>query len=170
MAVDSKVILQRLAFVVYEHPDLDTFKTFAKDFGLEEDVDHSKNDVIYFRGYGKDRYVYVARRAPDGVTKRFVGGGFVANSAVDFERACRIPGAKVVDVSSRPGGGKLAVIKDPNGFEMQVLYGQEEQTPPEHGVSVCAGGHPPTNGALDKHRKGKAFWIHTAIYLILMYI
>lgn len=155
MASASKVILKRLAYVVYEHPQLESVRAWAKDFGFVEDDNHSEDNVTYFRGYGKDRYVYVARQAADGASKKFVGGGFVAASEDDFERALHIEGAEEVDVSSRPGGGRLAVIHDPNGSEIQVLHGQEEQTPPEHGISVCSGGHPPTNGALDKQRKGR---------------
>ena len=30
----TKISLSRLSYVIYEHPDFENFKTFAKEFGL----------------------------------------------------------------------------------------------------------------------------------------
>ncbi|KAK3112037.1 hypothetical protein LTR53_012102 [Teratosphaeriaceae sp. CCFEE 6253] len=84
---------------------------------------------------------------------RFYGSGFHARSSADFEKASSIEGAQQVDISARPGKGRMITLHDPNGYEIQFLWDQEGRTPPEHGISVCTGGHPPMNGALEKHRK-----------------
>lgn len=154
MAIGNKVNLSRLSHVIYEHPDLEVFRSFARDFGLEEITDYIEKDTALFRGYGKDQYVYIARQAPKDEGKKFVGGAFVARSEQDFETACKMEGAKQVDISSRPGGGRMVVLRDPNDYEIRILYGQEEQTLPDKGISNVTGGRPVINGALDKHRKG----------------
>ncbi|EXJ57185.1 hypothetical protein A1O7_07532 [Cladophialophora yegresii CBS 114405] len=53
-----KVQFVRLAHVYFEHRDLHTFAKFVKDFGLLEEK-RPGNHTIYFRGYGRDPYVYV---------------------------------------------------------------------------------------------------------------
>ena len=154
MAPNARVKLARLGYVIYEHPDIGKFRLFASDFGLEETKDLDGN--IFFRGYGKDQYVYVARQAPEGSEKRFIGAGFCACSKDDFERACQLEAATIIDASQRPGGGQLVSIRDPNGYEMQVYWGQEEQVIPSDGISACVGEHP-TNGAINKQRKGTKY-------------
>jgi len=152
----EKINLLRPSYVVYEHVDLETFRKFANDFGLEEVTASTDTNNIFFRGYGKDRFVYIARQAPAGSQPRFVGGGFCATSEADFERAGRLEGAQSIDISTWPGGGRLVVLRDPNGYEMHVIWNQEEQSLPEHGISRLSG-RPVANGALDKdkHRLGR---------------
>lgn len=152
MAYNDKIALTRLSHVVYQHEDLNKFKAFAKDFGLEEADTQPDENLVFFRGYGLDQYVYIAAQAPAGESKKFVGAGFVARSREDFARACRLPGAEVVAL---PGKGSLVKIRDPNGYEMRILYGQQGQSLPTKGISVVHGGRPTLNGAIDKHRKGK---------------
>ena len=160
----TKISLSRLSYVIYEHPDFENFKTFAKEFGL---VNAKENDgEIFYRGYGTDRFVYVARRAPSGGSKQFIGAGFVARSSGDFKAASQIQGAQTIDTSIRPGGGKAVSIPDPNGFEMQVIWDQEEQTIPAQGVSNCLGGHP-MNGAIGKERIGKDDPLHLSRLLLI---
>ncbi|KAK0254670.1 hypothetical protein LTS00_018314, partial [Friedmanniomyces endolithicus] len=147
--------LQRLSFVIYEHPDLDAFKHFARDFGFE--VASSTADETLFAGYGRDPFVYVARAAPVGAGKRFVGAGFAAEGKDDFEKACAVAGAETIDAARRQGGGLAVRILDPNGFEVQVCWGQREQPLPPRGISAETGrkGRPVINGTLDKARKGE---------------
>ena len=150
-----KISLSRLGYVIYEHPDFEKFQVFAKEFGLTSAQE--SNDSVYFSGYGKDQFVYVARRAASGGSKRFIGAGFVASTSEDFEAATRMKGAQSIDTSNRPGGGKAVSIPDPNGFEMQVVWDQDERKLPSHGLSACSGGRPTVNGALDedKYRRGR---------------
>ncbi|KAI0974978.1 hypothetical protein F4678DRAFT_358363 [Xylaria arbuscula] len=51
----SKVQLARISHVYFEHPDLEVFAKFAKDWGF---IEVKRNeDKIWFRGYGVDPYV-----------------------------------------------------------------------------------------------------------------
>ncbi|KAL6808176.1 glyoxalase family protein [Trichoderma sp. SZMC 28015] len=152
MAIGSKISLQRLSYVIYEHPDVVKFLTFAEDFGFELAA-KSENGEVFFRGYGPDPFLYVARPA-SGSAPNFHGAGFVARSGIDFQKACNFPGAQLVDVSHRPGGGKMVRITDPNGYVVEIVQGQEERFVPQEGISVVAGGRPQVNGAVQKTRKG----------------
>jgi len=117
----SKVQLSRISHVYYQHSDLQTFRKFAKDFGLVEV--REDGDTIYFRGYGIDQYVYVATKGPCA----FQGPAFVAASQEEFNKALRIPGAWVQTLEHAPGGGKLITFARPNETSFHVLYGQEER-------------------------------------------
>ncbi|TKA64631.1 hypothetical protein B0A55_09312 [Friedmanniomyces simplex] len=144
--------LERLSFVIYEHPDLDAFRSYAKDFGLEE-ASSSSNEV-FFAGYGRDPFVYIARAADPGSGKRFVGAGFCAETEDDFKKASGRHGAQQVNTANRPGGGQAVSITDLNGFVVEVCWGQKEKKLPPHGVSsVVEGGV--VNGALNKARVGE---------------
>jgi hypothetical protein len=153
MATDSRIQLTRLSYVIYEHPSIDTFRKFATDFGFVEAGTNTKDGSIYYRGYGEDPYLYIARPAQGNGRKRFIGAGFAAKAADDFEKASKLEGAEMADMNDRPGGGKSVVLHDPNGFEMVVVWDQQPRTPPSHGVSSLVG-QPTVNGAIDKRRKG----------------
>ncbi|SPO04333.1 related to 2,3-dihydroxybiphenyl-1,2-dioxygenase [Cephalotrichum gorgonifer] len=154
MTVSEKVNLRRLSYVIYEHPDLSNFLKFCDDFGFEP-VGYSDNDGSHFlRGYGPDPYLYIAQQAPEGQGKRFCGAGFTARTEGDFERACNLEGAQLKDISHRPGGGKMVSVPDVNGYEIQIVYGQEERVVPEKGLSSVFDGRPNVNGAITKVRKG----------------
>jgi len=113
-AEPSLIHLERLSFVVYEHPDLEAFRRYAHDFGLEEAS--SSADEVYYAGFGRDPFCYVARAAAPGVEKRFIGAGFCTESEGDFKKASARDGAEPVDTSCRPGGGQAVSIQDNNGF------------------------------------------------------
>lgn len=151
---NDRVVLTRLSYVVYQHPDLEKFRTFAKHFGLHEVESRTNSDVVYLRGYGTDQYVYVAHQAPQGDHKAFLGSGFRARSAEDIKHAQNIPSAETIDVSTRPGAGKAVRVQDVNGYFIEVIHDQVERETPEHGVSAVEGGRAVLNGALDKQRKG----------------
>jgi hypothetical protein len=153
MANSSKIRLTRLSYVIYEHPSIEKFRAFAQDFGFVEAGTNEKDGSIYYRGYGQDQYLYIARPAPSGARKRFIGAGFAAESEDDLVKASKLDGAEVVDLTDRPGGGKCVVVHDPNSFEMVILWGQRTRTPPSKGVSALIG-EPPVNGAINKTRKG----------------
>lgn len=154
MPSSGKVNFSRLSYVVYEHPDLAAFEKYAADFGFEVSERSSDGD-LFLRGYGRDPYIYIARQTPNGQPRKFCGAGFVARTSQDFDRACKMDGAQIVDISGRPGGGKMVRVADPNGFPVEILFGQEERSQvPHHGISNVVDGHPNVNTAMTKPRKG----------------
>ncbi|KAJ5998364.1 Glyoxalase/Bleomycin resistance protein/Dihydroxybiphenyl dioxygenase [Penicillium sp. IBT 35674x] len=120
--IDTKerVNLKKLSHMRYQHPDLEEIQVFMLDFGME--VAKKTEEEIWFRGYGPDQYVYYARKGP----KKFLGGVFEAQSKEDFDRAASLPTASAVEaLSQAPGGGYLVTLTDPEGFPVNVVFGQE---------------------------------------------
>ncbi|KAI1020944.1 hypothetical protein LB503_010051 [Fusarium chuoi] len=148
----SKIQLERIAHVYFEHSDLDKFDEFAKDFGLIQ-VCRDANRIFY-RGFGKDSYCYVARQSLTGV-QSFGGGAFVAQTQSDFDKAAALEGAVVSDLSAFPGGGHQVTLKSPSGFLFHVVYGQQERTPDYSASSTLVESLGPFNGTLVKRRFGK---------------
>ncbi|KAI1084698.1 Glyoxalase/Bleomycin resistance protein/Dihydroxybiphenyl dioxygenase [Whalleya microplaca] len=147
----SKVQLARIAHVHFEHPDLEEFAKFAKDWGFIE-IKRSENS-IYYRGYGKDPYVYVATKSKDG-NPHFNGPAFVAASEDEFEKAALLPGATPSSLGDAPGGGKMITFSRSDDTKFHVIYGQKERKvdgPPPSATHEVQG---PYNGPYEKPRLG----------------
>ena len=153
MAVSKKINLSRLSYVTYSHPDLKKFLQFADDFGFQS-AGQSDDGAVYLRGYGIDPYLYIAHQSQPGEPKTFHGAGFVAKTEADFNRACQMEGAQLVDISHRPGGGKMVRIMDPNGYPLEVVHGQTEREIVDKGITNVIGGQPNVNTAVTKPRQG----------------
>jgi hypothetical protein len=127
----QKVQLSRIAHVYQKHPNLEKWEQFAHDFGFVKES--RQGDNVYYRGFGKDPYCIVASNSGCG-KKEFCGAAFVAKTEQDFEKAKAIVGAKLVDISQAPGGGKMVSIPTPTNNSIHVIWGQEERdslrTPP----------------------------------------
>jgi hypothetical protein len=148
----SKIQLDRISHVYFEHPDLEAFDQFALHFGLVEAF--RDEDVILYHGYGVDSYCYVAKHSRTG-SPSFGGGAFVARTQSDFDKATALDGATVSDLSPFPGGGKRVTVKTPSGFYIHVISGQEDRKAAEEPVSAQVESLGPKNGSLSKHRFGK---------------
>ncbi|KAJ4350316.1 uncharacterized protein N0V89_008937 [Didymosphaeria variabile] len=147
-----KVQLARIAYVHFEHPDLDRFCKFAYDFGFVEE--RRTSDRVYFRGYGKDPYVYVASQSKDGVP-RFLGPAFVAASSAEFEKAARIDGATRGSLKDTPGGGEIVTFRRVDDTYFHVVFGQTER---ETGPTEPTATHEqqgPFNKPFEKPRLGR---------------
>ncbi|KAE8361869.1 Glyoxalase/Bleomycin resistance protein/Dihydroxybiphenyl dioxygenase [Aspergillus caelatus] len=120
ISVESRIKLTRLSHMRYQHPDLDAIHQFMMDFGLQ--VALQTDDEVWYKGYGPDQYVYYAKKGP----RKFLGGVFQAASWDDFERASKLSSAEPVEqLHDAPGGGFLVTVTDPEGFPVNVIYGQQ---------------------------------------------
>ncbi|WKT45359.1 Glyoxalase/Bleomycin resistance protein/Dihydroxybiphenyl dioxygenase [Fusarium oxysporum f. sp. vasinfectum] len=115
-----QIQLDKLLYTQYQHHNLEQANRFFIDFGFKP-VKQSAN-LIFYRGFGKHPFIYVAERSPDNV-KRFVGGGWLVSSKKDLEVASQLPGASDIQDSAAPGGGQFVDVKDPNGINMRLLFG-----------------------------------------------
>lgn len=147
----SKVQLARIAHVYFEHPDLDKFAKFAIDFGFVEA--HRTKDAIYYRGYGKDAYIYVASKSKDG-KPRFRGPAFVAASQEEFDKAAKLDGATVGSLDHAPGGGKIITFNRPDDTYFHVVYGQGERDPGPAEPTATHDQQGPFNKPFEKPRLG----------------
>jgi hypothetical protein len=148
----SKVQLERLSHVYFEHADLKQFEKFAIDFGFV--VAERRENTIFFRGYGVSPYCYVATISKD-KKSRFLGGAFVAQSHVEFEKAAKIEGAEIKTLDNAPGGGKMITFARSDDTFLHIVYGQEERKigarePPSETHESLG----PTNTPFEKPREG----------------
>ncbi|KAH7189900.1 Glyoxalase/Bleomycin resistance protein/Dihydroxybiphenyl dioxygenase [Fusarium oxysporum] len=121
----SKIQLERISHIYFEHPDLDDFDKFAVDFGLVEAW--RSDDKVLYHGYSKDPYCYVARKAPAGI-------------------------AAFCDLAPYPGGGRRVTLKTPSGFLFHVLYGQDERPVCRSVPSAVVDSLDPFNRSISKPR------------------
>lgn len=120
----EKILIDRLSHCRYGHPDLTEARRFFTDFGLVP-VQETP-DKIFFRGFGRDQFVYVAEKTHDG-KRRFLGGGWVVQSLADLEKAAARPGATPVHDYEGPGGGKCVILPDIMGEDVTLLFGQADR-------------------------------------------
>lgn len=121
----SPIKLLKTAFVVYNHSNLDEAKAFLLDFGLQ--VAFEKPGVeIYFKGYGTEPYVYVARRATS--QSSFGGAAYVVESAAEFEKAKKLHSASApIHLEANAGGGQQVTLTDPFGHKVHLIWGWQEK-------------------------------------------
>ncbi|TKA21733.1 hypothetical protein B0A50_08669 [Salinomyces thailandicus] len=116
-----QIKLVKLAHMRYQHPDLTTVTKFLRDFGMHVVQTSADGEKIWFRGYGPDQYVYYAQQGP----KKFLGGTFAVESMAELDKAAKLDGAsEVFELSDAPGGGHMVVLRDPEGFPLNLMYGQ----------------------------------------------
>lgn len=122
--VSRQIRIVRLAHMRYRHPDLGRITLFLQDFGMS--VAKRTNERIWYRGYGTDQYVYYAERG----VKEFLGGTFEVESMGDLEKAAKLDGAgEIQPLDEAPGGGYMVSIIDPEGFPINLMYGQTPRPP-----------------------------------------
>lgn len=109
-----------LTHLIFERPDLERAERFLTDFGLL--LAKRTHDVLYLRGTASSPYCYRVHRAPN---PRFLGAGFAVRSRKELERLSRLDGASHVERSEHPHGGEHVLLRDPSGFTVEVLHGQE---------------------------------------------
>jgi catechol 2,3-dioxygenase-like lactoylglutathione lyase family enzyme len=124
---DPTVRAQALAYLMFERPDLDRAHRFLVDFGLS--VAQRTPRTLYMRGTGCAPYCH---RVDVGPKPRFVGFGLLVPEVADLEKLAALhPGARVEDCP-HPGGGRLLRLKDPSGFVVEAVAGQERVKPQPH--------------------------------------
>ncbi|KAE8378180.1 Glyoxalase/Bleomycin resistance protein/Dihydroxybiphenyl dioxygenase [Aspergillus bertholletiae] len=149
----SKVQLSRIAHVYFEHRDLQAFHKFAVDFGFVEA--ERKGNTVYYRGYGKDPYIYVASQSTTRQS-RFMGAAFLAKDEENFQKAASLTGATVKDLNEAPGGGKMVTFDRQNGTFFHVVHGQTERSMDiTHPPSATHDYQGPFNTPFEKPRKGQ---------------
>ncbi|MCJ1477423.1 hypothetical protein MMC13_006094 [Lambiella insularis] len=151
MDESQKICISRLLYVHYEHADLHEWAIFAEAFGLVESK--AQDDRIYYHGYGRDPIVYIASQSKPGEEPRFRGPGLLARTKEDFDKACKVTGASREDISDRPGGGQMVVLRDPNGFDVEILWDvKDKPVEAEEATRSHVNGQTAYNGAFVKQR------------------
>lgn len=123
----SKAIqLLKTAFVTYYHADLSAAKKFFLDFGMGIAAE-TPGEVIYFKGYGVEPFIYVARQSQTGMSY-FGGAAYVVDGKDEFHRATQLASctgtARDLD---GPAGGEIVTLKDPAGHLVHLIHGWQEK-------------------------------------------
>jgi catechol 2,3-dioxygenase-like lactoylglutathione lyase family enzyme len=109
-----------MAYARVAAPDLDVAERFLVDFGLT--ISARTDRAIYARGTDSPHHVYIAEKGDP----RFLGFAYYAASRDDLDRLAKEPGASAVEPINEPGGGMRVRLREPNGYEIEVVYGIEE--------------------------------------------
>src|SRR5262249_14716258 len=101
-------------------PDLDLEEQFLTDFGMVRAARTSK--ALYMRGTDPAHHIHVTEKGEPG----FVGFAYYATSPDDLERVAKAPGASGVEDIDEQGGGRRVRLREPNGYQIEVVYGIEQ--------------------------------------------
>lgn len=116
-----------LAYLIFERPSLGDAARYLTDFGLRF-VSRRRN-LLFFRGTDTSPFCYVVRRGP---APRFVGLGLRVERDAELKALARVPGASSIQPCSWPGGGWWTHLRDPSGFQVDVIQGQRTAGELEH--------------------------------------
>ena len=113
-----------VAYARFTAPDLDRMETFLIDFGLTRSA--CTADALYMRGSNAEHHLHVTHL---GKQQRFLGMAFNAASLEDLEVLATAEGASAVEAIDEPGGGRRVRLTDPNGFQVETVFGIDTVPP-----------------------------------------
>jgi catechol 2,3-dioxygenase-like lactoylglutathione lyase family enzyme len=134
--------VEDIVYVRFRAPDLDQMEAFLRDFGMVRNARTAT--ALYMRGTGPDPVVHVTELGDE---PGFIGFALQAASEEDLASVAAAHDATVED-RQEPGGGKRVVVRDPDGFPIEIVYGLEQLDVLD--VQEIA----PLNERLDKPRLG----------------
>lgn len=148
-ADDPRVGIKKCAYVVYEHADLSKAEQFFLDFGMK--IAERRPDKIYFKGYGPDPFVYVAKQSLVPSESRFGGAAYLVEHRKELEKAvAKVPNASPINRMDAPGGGEIVTLHDPVGHAVHLVHGQREKPTEELNLPKLV-----VNYENEKPRKGQ---------------
>src|SRR4051795_7571016 len=108
-----------LAYGRPRSPDLDKQEEFLPAFGMVR-ADRTRN-ALYMRGTDEPHHIHVTELGEP----KYVGIAFHADSLGGLEKLSRGDDASPAASIDEPGGGKRVRLTDPDGFQVEVVYGME---------------------------------------------
>ena len=118
-----------ILYVRFRAPDLDRMKAFLLDFGLLESA--MTDDALYMRGHGSDFCCHITQKGDAG----FIGLALEVAHEKDLYDLAKSEGLEVAR-RDEPGGGQHVVLRDPDGFQIEVIHGMESLPPVD--VSIAS--------------------------------
>lgn len=110
-----------LAFVRYRTNNLDAMERFLIAFGMQ--VVERSNRMLTMRGTGPSHYIYTTELADE---PGFIGPAFEVETEQDLRRlSTSLAGASAVEPIEGPGGGQHVTAIDPDGYQVEFVYGIE---------------------------------------------
>lgn len=117
----------RLAYLMFERPDLASAETFLNAFGLTT-VERTDGHLL-MRGSDSAPYCYRVKRGPK---PRFVGIGLAVDTPDALKQLATTLHSDVIsgiEASPFAGGGLRLRLRDPSGFAVEVIQGQTPSKP-----------------------------------------
>jgi len=108
-----------LAYGRLRAPDLDVMEEFLTHFGMARSARTS--NALYMRGTDPRHHLHVTEKGDPA----FVGFAYYAASEDDLRRVAKAPGASPVEAIDEPGGGRRVRLREPNGYQIEVVHGIE---------------------------------------------
>ena len=108
-----------LAYGRLRSPDLDAAEEFLTHFGMIRAA--RTPTALYMRGTDPRHHLHVTEKGDPAV----VGFAYLAASEDDLARVAKAPGASSVESIDEPGGGKRVRLREPNGYQIEVVWGLE---------------------------------------------
>ena len=142
--------VQDIAYGRLRAPDLDVMEEFLTHFGMVRAA--RTKSALYMRGAGPAHHLHVTELGEP----RFVGLAWRAASEEDLARVAKAPGASAVEPIDEPGGGKRVRLREPNGYQIEVVHGIE------HAAPIPVTRQAINNGAEMLRRKGELYRLKRA--------
>ena len=98
-------------------PDLDVMEEFLTRFGLRRS--ERTANALYMRGSDPNHHIHVTEKGDS----KFVGLAYYVESEDDLKRLTKAPGASGIENIDEPGGGKRVRLREPNGYQIEVVCG-----------------------------------------------
>jgi catechol 2,3-dioxygenase-like lactoylglutathione lyase family enzyme len=111
--------VRELAFGRLRAPDLDQMEEFLTHFGMIR-AERTPN-ALFMRGTDPHHHIHVTEKGQPA----FVGFAYRAASEDDLHRLAKATGTSVESIDE-PGGGKRVRLREPNGYQVEVVHGIQE--------------------------------------------
>ena len=105
-----------LAYVRVQVPDLSIAEDFYRAFGFI--VSAKTPTSLYLRAHNAERQVVIAQPGP----RRLLATAFKCSAREDLDRVAASAGVTVTE-RKEPGGGWQAVVQDPDGNSVELVWG-----------------------------------------------
>lgn len=128
--------------VRFSAPDLAKMRDFLLDFGLR-DAEESGDGVLRMRGTGDAPFIHETVEGEPG----FVSLALRVADVSELEALAKAEGARV-EAATGPGGGHMVRLRDPDGFQVEVIAGRARAPELPHGS------RPPWNTIARREREG----------------
>ena len=112
-----------LAFGRLRSPDLDVQEEFLTHFGMIRAA--RTPTALYMRGTEPRHHLHITEKGDPKV----IGLAYLAASEEDLHKLAKTSGASPVEKIDEPGGGQRVRLREPNGLQIEVVYGIEDLPP-----------------------------------------
>jgi catechol 2,3-dioxygenase-like lactoylglutathione lyase family enzyme len=139
-----------IAFGRLRVPDLDVMEEFLTRFGMVKAA--RTPNALYMRGTDPVHHLEVVEKGEPKV----IGLAYHAPSEEALRTFAKAPGASGIEHVDEPGGGMRVRVTEPNGYQIEVVWGMEKVAPIEVAMQKVNTGDEPLRraGELMRLRKG----------------